>query len=238
MRITISGYGKMGREIEKTALERNHQISAIIDTEEDWSKFQTEINNSDVVIDFSQPDVVVQNILRCFESGIPIVSGTTGWDDKKGKIHKLCMKQGQTLFTASNFSIGVNIFFEVNRKLAELMGQQGNYAVGMKEIHHVHKLDKPSGTAIHLAEQIISNNPKLKGWTIQKNEADDKLFIESLRAGEVPGTHVVKYTSEVDRISIMHEAKSRKGFALGAVLAAEWVIGKKGMFGMKDMLGL
>jgi 4-hydroxy-tetrahydrodipicolinate reductase len=238
MKITISGYGKMGKEIEKIARERNHQISTIIDTEADWSKFQTEIGNSDVVIDFSQPDVVVQNILRCFESRIPIVSGTTGWDNQKEEIYKLCTEQGKTLFTASNFSIGVNVFFEVNKKLAELMGKQDNYSVTMKEIHHIHKLDRPSGTAIHLADDIISNNPNLNNWTIKKDEPAKKLFIQSERAGEVPGIHVVKYTSKVDRISIMHEAKSRKGFALGAVLAAEWVKGKTGVFGMKDMLGL
>ena len=238
MKITISGYGKMGREIEKTALERKHIIAAIIDTKEDWSKFQTKIASSDVVIDFSQPDVVVQNILRCFEVGVPIVTGTTGWDNQKEEIRKLCIGQGKAIFTASNFSIGVNIFFEVNKKLAKLMGTQDNYAVSMKEIHHVHKLDKPSGTAIHLADQIISNSSDLKDWTIQKEEVEGKLYIQSERAGEIPGTHVVKYTSEVDRISIMHEAKSRKGFALGAVLAAEWLGNKKGFFEMKDMLGL
>ena len=238
MKIAISGYGKMGKEIEKTALERNHQISAIIDTNEDWLKFRSEISISDVVIDFSQPDVAVQNILRCFEAEIPIVTGTTGWDNQKEEISKICTRQGKTLFTASNFSIGVNIFFEVNKKLAELMGKQSSYNVTMKEIHHIHKLDKPSGTAIHLADDIISSNPKLKGWTIDENSPGEKLHIQSLRAGEVPGTHVVKYTSEVDRISIMHEAKSRKGFALGAVLAAEWTIGKTGVFGMRDMLGL
>ncbi len=191
-----------------------------------------------MVIDFSQPDVVVQNILRCFEAGVPIVTGTTGWDNQKEEIRKLCINQGKAIFTASNFSIGVNIFFEVNKKLAELMGTQDNYVVSMKEIHHIHKLDKPSGTAIHLADQIIPNSSDLKDWTIQKEEAEGKLYIQSERAGEIPGTHVVKYTSEVDRISIMHEAKSRKGFALGAVLAAEWLGNKKGFFEMKDMLGL
>lgn len=238
MKITISGYGKMGREIEKTALERKHKIAAIIDTEEDWSKYQKEIAKSDVVIDFSQPDVAVQNILRCFKAEIPIVSGTTGWDNQKEEIRKLCIEQGKTIFTASNFSIGVNIFFEVNKKLAKLMGEQENYAISMKEIHHIHKLDKPSGTAIHLANQITSNNPGIKDWTINKQEAGDKLYIQSERAGEIPGTHVIKYTSEVDRISILHEARSRKGFALGAVLAAEWLGSKKGFFEMKDMLGL
>lgn len=238
MKITISGYGKMGREIEKTALERKHKIVAIIDTEEDWAKYQKEVASSDVVIDFSQPDVAVQNILTCFEAGIPIVTGTTGWDDQKEEIRKLCIEHEKSIFTASNFSIGVNIFFEVNKKLAELMGTLDNYSVSMKEIHHIHKLDKPSGTAIHLANQIISNTSSLKDWSIQKEEESKKLYIQSERAGEIPGTHVVKYTSDVDRISIMHEARSRKGFALGAVLAAEWLSTKKGFFEMKDMLGL
>jgi len=238
MKITISGYGKMGREIEKTAKERNHEITAIIDSEDDWIKQHANISESDIVIDFSQPDVVISNILRCFELKLPIVTGTTGWDNKKGEIQKLCAGKGMAVFSASNFSIGVNIFFEVNKKLAELMGKQENYDVSMKEIHHIHKLDKPSGTAIQLADQIISHSPKIQDWDLEEENNKKTLPIQSLRAGEVPGTHVIKYTSEVDRLTIMHEAKSRKGFALGAVLAAEWLKNKNGFFEMKDMLGL
>ncbi len=238
MKITISGYGKMGREIEKAAKERNHEIIAIIDSGEDWIKQQTKVSESDIVIDFSQPDVVISNILRCFELNLPIVTGTTGWDNKKGEIRKLTTEKGTAIFSASNFSIGVNIFFEVNKKLAELMGKQENYDVGMKEIHHIHKLDKPSGTAIQLANQIISHSPKFQDWDLKEENNKNTIPIQSLRAGEVPGTHVIKYTSEVDRITIMHEAKSRKGFALGAVMAAEWLKNKNGFFEMKDMLGL
>ena len=238
MKITISGYGKMGREIEKTAKERNHEIIAIIDSEDDWKKQHANVSSSDIVIDFSQPDVVINNILQCFEIKLPIVTGTTGWDDRKEEIQRICNEQGKSLFAASNFSIGVNIFFEVNKKLAELMGKQESYNVSMKEIHHIHKKDKPSGTAIQLANQIISHSSKIQDWDLAEENNKNTLPIQSLRAGEIPGTHVVKYTSEVDRITIMHEAKSRKGFALGAVLAAEWLIGKKGFFEMKDMLGL
>ena len=238
MKITLSGYGKMGKEIEKIALQKNHTITAILDKLEDWEIYRENIAASDVIIDFSQPDVVISNIKQAFKFNIPIVVGTTGWDNKKEEIQKLCLANDQALFAASNFSIGVNIFFEINTLLAKFMDHYPDYNSIIEEIHHTRKLDKPSGTAIELANQIIEKISRKNKWTLESEGESSDLSILSKRIGDIPGTHQVTYTSEVDQIVIKHTANSRKGFASGAVMAAEWLVDKKGCFGMKDLLGI
>lgn len=238
MKITLSGYGKMGREIEKIALHNKHSISAILDKREDWKNHMDKIADSDVIIDFSQPNVVIANIENAFELNIPIVVGTTGWDNKREEIHQLCLATNQALFVASNFSIGVNIFFEVNTLLAKLMNKYPEYHPGIEEIHHTQKLDKPSGTAIELAKQMLENIERKSEYKLDNEIQSSDLMILSERIEDVPGTHQVTYESDVDQIQIIHTAHSRKGFASGAVMAAEWIVGKKGYFGMKDLLGI
>jgi len=238
MNIAISGYGKMGKEIEKVAIAKGHTVSAKIDSLEDWDKFDPEISKSDVVIDFSQPDVVVSNIQNCFARNIPIVVGTTGWDNKKKEFKQYCLSNDKVLFTASNFSIGVNILYEINKLLAQLLNNYPEYNIDLEEIHHIHKKDQPSGTAIELAKQILNLVESKKKWTLDNSTDNQDLNIKSIREGEVPGTHIVKYTSDIDELEIKHTAKSREGFARGAVSAADWLIGKTGYFEMKDLLGL
>lgn len=238
MNIILSGYGKMGREIEQIALQNKHSISAIVDGQKDWEIYQNDIANSDVIIDFSQPDVVVANIKKAIELKIPIVVGTTGWDKEKEAIFKLCETNGQAIFTASNFSIGVNVFFEINTMLARLMNEYPQYYPSIEEIHHIQKLDKPSGTAIELAKQMLDHLNRKNKYTLEKENDPSDLVISAKRIEDIPGTHQVTYVSEVDKIEIKHTAFSRKGFAIGAVMAAEWLIGKKGCFGMKDLLGI
>ena len=237
MDIIISGYGKMGKEIEKIALQRNHSILGIIDHSSDWSKLEITKNVSPVVIDFSQPDVVVKNIKHCFNNNLPIVVGTTGWDVFQDEIKTLCNEKKQTILVTSNFSIGMNIFFAINRSLSTIMDQFDAYDISLSETHHIHKLDKPSGTAVTLAEQILESVSRKKKWSIDDNEHADILSIESIREGDVFGDHNIKYTSEIDEIEIRHSAKNRKGFAFGAIVAAEWLKGKTGVFSMKDVLG-
>ena len=194
-----------------------------------------DLAKGDVAIEFSTPHTVLSNIYKCFEAKLPVVVGTTGWYDNFEKVKADCAKGNNTLFHATNFSIGVNLFFKVNTYLAELMNNYPDYNVRMEEIHHIHKLDKPSGTAITLAEQIIAKMDNKKNWSIEK-EAPETLFIKDVREGEVPGTHIIKYSSAVDDIEIMHKAHNRKGFALGAVMAAEFVHNKKGIYTMSDMI--
>ncbi len=237
MDIIISGYGKMGKEIEKIALQRNHSIVAIIDHSSDWDKLKISKEMSPVVIDFSQPDVVLENIKHCFAINLPIIVGTTGWDKYHSEIYSLCNEINQTILVASNFSIGMNIFFAMNKHLSSIMDKFENYNVSLSETHHIHKLDKPSGTAVTLADQIIENISRKKNWSIQENEPGNILSIDSIREGEVIGDHTIKYTSDIDEISISHSAKNRQGFAMGAVIAAEWLKGKTGIFSMKDVLG-
>jgi len=243
MRIALLGYGKMGQEIEKIALERNHEIVLKI-TEFNLGDLTVEnLKKADVAIEFSTPESAVANINRCFEANIPVVSGTTGWLDKMVEIKKRCIEQGQAFFYASNYSVGVNIFFMLNKHLAKLMNNHKEYDVEMEEIHHTQKLDAPSGTAITLAEGILEKLERKTSWVSKRgNEVisskPEDLIIMALREEKVPGTHTVTYKSDVDSISITHEAFSRKGFASGAVLASEWIIGKKGIFGMSDMLSL
>ncbi len=237
MKIALIGYGKMGHEIEKIALERGHEIVCTIDMNED-NKFETaEFKSADVAIEFTSPESAFNNYKRAFAADVAVVSGTTGWLEHLDEIKKECSENGKTFFYASNFSLGVNLFFALNKKLAKMMNQYDNYDVRMEETHHIHKLDAPSGTAITLAEGVIENIDRKDKWALDKAKDTADLQITSLRDGEVPGIHTVIYDSEEDSITITHDAKSRKGFALGAVVAAEFTNGKKGFLGMQDLLG-
>jgi 4-hydroxy-tetrahydrodipicolinate reductase len=235
MKIALLGYGKMGKEIEAIALQRNHTIVLKVGQTNATTFSIDELKQADVAVEFSTPHTVITNINKCFEAQVPIVVGTTGWYDQFSEIENNCVQKNGTLFYASNFSLGVNLFMKVNSYLAELMNKYDTYNVEMEEIHHIHKLDKPSGTAITLANQIIEKLDRKTNWSID-TKATNTLFIEDKREGEVPGTHIIKYKSEVDDIEIMHKAHNRKGFALGAVVAAEFLKGKKGIFTMKDLL--
>lgn len=233
MKIALLGYGKMGKVIERIALERGHEI---VLKKSSATTFEG-IENADVAIDFSVPDVAVENISTCLKKGIPVVSGTTGWLDEYQKIVDLCREKNGAFLYGSNFSLGVNLFFELNNYLAQMMSKFKEYNVSMEEIHHTQKLDKPSGTAISLAKDILKNYPEKNDWTIE-NPSNEELFIDVKRIENVPGTHSVFYNSDVDFIEIKHVAHNREGFALGAVIAAEWLCGKKGVFSMKDVLNL
>ena len=237
MNIAIIGYGKMGQEIEKIAIERGHTISLIIDKKNNNELNSENLKKIDVAIEFSRPETAYSNYIKCFEANVPVVSGTTGWLDKFDKIKSLCENDKKGFFYASNFSLGVNIFFELNKKLAKIMNGFKDYDIDMEEVHHIHKLDSPSGTAITLAEGIIENNDSKENWTENTEYKKNDIYIKSYREGEVPGIHRIKYESEVDLIKIEHSAKTRKGFCFGAVLAAEYMNGKTGMHSMKDMLG-
>ena len=232
MKIALVGYGKMGKAIEQIARERGHEIVSIIDINNPQDFASEAFRSADVAIEFTSPATAYGNYLKCFEA---VVSGTTGWLDKMPEIKRMCTEEGKTFFYASNFSIGVNIFFAVNKYLAKIMNNFPSYDVRMTEVHHVHKLDAPSGTAITLAEGILENIDRKERWTLNTAEAPTDLPIQAIREGEVPGIHEITYESEADIISIKHDAKSRAGFALGAVLAAEFTAGKKGFLGMSDM---
>lgn len=227
----------MGHEIEKIALERNHQVVCTIDINEDYKFESEEFKSADVAIEFTSPESAFNNYKRAFAAGVAVVSGTTGWLEHLDEIKKECSDNGKTFFYASNFSLGVNLFFALNKKLAKMMSGYSNYDVRMEETHHIHKLDAPSGTAITLAEGILENIDTKSKWVLDNSESSNDLQITSFREGEVPGIHTVIYESDVDSITITHDAKSRKGFAFGAVLAAEFTNGKKGFLGMDDMLG-
>jgi 4-hydroxy-tetrahydrodipicolinate reductase len=237
MKIALLGYGKMGQEIEKLALKRGHEIVLIFDSLEDWENDEARLSDADVAIDFSTPVSIVENIYHCFDANIPLVVGTTGWLDDHDKVYQDCMKRNQCLFFAPNFSIGVNLFFDLNRYLASLMAKWEDYNVSIEETHHIYKQDAPSGTAIVLANDIIRNTEGKEKWVQENVENPEELGIKSYRTDNVPGTHIVRYESEEDCIEIIHTAKSRKGFALGALMAAEWIIGKHGFFDMKNLLG-
>ena len=239
MNIAILGYGKMGKEIEKIALERGHSIGLIINTDEAWfnTKDQLAEKNIDVAIEFSTPKSAVRNITHCFDVRLPVVVGTTGWLDELDYVKQMCIDGDHTLFYAPNFSLGVNIFFELNKKLAQIMHKHAEYVPEIEEIHHKHKLDSPSGTAINLANELVRSLNGKVAWTDDHEVRKDEILIVSRREDDVPGTHIVSYSSEEDVIEIKHTAHGRKGFAFGAVMAAEFVKGKVGIFGMKDMLG-
>ena len=235
MKIALIGYGKMGHEIEKIALNRGHEVVCAIDLNEAY-KFESEaFRSADVAIEFTSPESAFNNYKKAFAANIPVVSGTTGWLDKLDEIKRECRENGQTFFYASNYSIGVNIFFAVNSYLARIMNNFPSYNVRMTETHHIHKLDAPSGTAITLAEGILEQVDRKERWVLETEEKPTDLAIHAIREGEVPGIHEIIYDSEADYISIKHDAKSRAGFALGAVVAAEFTAGKKGFLGMKDL---
>lgn len=232
MKIALLGYGKMGKEIEKIALSRGHEIVL----KKSSSNTFEGIEKADVAIDFSLPSTAVENISACFNNNIPVISGTTGWLEHYNEMITLCQEKNGTFLYGSNFSVGVNIFFELNNQLAKLMNKLKEYEVSMEEIHHTQKLDAPSGTAISLANGIIDNS-NYKNWTLETPQ-ENQIHIEAKRIENIPGTHSVFYRSEVDEIEIKHTAFSRQGFALGAVIASEWILNKKGVFSMKDVLSL
>ena len=237
MKIAILGYGKMGKEIEKIALSRGNDVVLTVGEDNLNDLTKDNLSKADVAIEFSTPDTAYDNIQLCFEADVPVVVGTTGWLDKIDN----CIQQtesGKGLFYASNFSVGVNVFFEINKKLAALMAPYNDYKVEMEEVHHTEKLDSPSGTAITLAEGVIDNVPKVTSWVNDKTISENEVGILSKRIENVPGTHIVTYENDIDEIYIKHTAHNRKGFALGAVLAAEFMKDKSGFYGMSDLLGL
>ncbi len=234
MKIALIGYGKMGKAIEQIALQRKHEIVLRIDAD-NQHEFAN-IAKADVAIEFTSPETAVTNMLKCFDENVPVVCGSTGWMNDFHDVEKACAEKNGTLLYASNFSVGVNIFFELNKKLAHLMKLQTHYEVSIEEIHHTQKKDAPSGTAISLAEQIMHQLPQKTEWTNTPTNNAAALYIESKRIDPAPGTHTVTYHSEIDDILIQHTAHNRTGFATGAVLAAEFLLGKKGIFTMQDLL--
>ena len=233
MKIALFGYGKMGKVIEKIAKKRGHKIIYRIDE----NSINYDLKKVDVAIDFSTPKAAFSNINMALENSIPIISGTTGWLDNYNKAVKLCNEKNGAFLYASNFSLGVNIFFEINRQLAKIMSNHPEYLIKMKEIHHIEKIDAPSGTAITLAESIIKETDYQK-WSLNKDFKENEISIEAQRLSDKTGTHEVIYKSDIDEIKIKHAAVNREGFGLGAVIAAEWLIGKKGVFSMKDVLNI
>jgi 4-hydroxy-tetrahydrodipicolinate reductase len=236
MKIALIGYGKMGKEIEQVALSRGHAVVLKIDVNNPEELTTENLSKADVAVEFTSPATAVKNYLQCFEAGVPVVSGTTGWLDRKAEVEKACSAKNGCFFYASNFSLGANIFFTMNKYLALIMKEFPQYDVSMTEIHHTQKLDAPSGTAITLAEDIIALNETKTNWTIGEPKSNTELHINPIREGVVPGIHTIKYNSEVDFIEITHSAYSRKGLAFGAVMAAEFCIGRKGVLSMTDLL--
>lgn len=236
MKLALIGYGKMGKTIEQTALQRGHQIVCIIDADNQHDFRSPQFAQADAAIEFTTPTAAIDNYRRAWQIGIPVVSGTTGWTAQLPDIQHEIAKNGYTLFWSSNFSLGVNIFMELNRHLAKLMNAFPNYAPSMTEIHHTEKKDAPSGTAITLAEDLLAQLDRKTTWCLGQATRPDELSIAAIREGQVPGTHTIRYDSPEDTITITHEAKNRQGFALGAVLAAEFTMGKKGFFTMHDLL--
>ncbi|HWK06138.1 MAG TPA: 4-hydroxy-tetrahydrodipicolinate reductase [Puia sp.] len=237
MKIALIGYGKMGKAIEEIALAKGHEIVLKISVDNLGDNTEENIRKADVAIEFTGPDSAYDNIRRCLQAGVPVVAGSTGWLEKYEELKQFCRTEGKTFLYASNFSIGVNIFFEVNKRLAELMAPHPEYNINLTEIHHTQKRDAPSGTAITLAEQILERVPRKKGWVNHISDNSDDLSILSERINPAPGTHNITYSSTVDTIEITHTAHNRQGFASGAVLAAEFIYNKKGVFSMKDVLG-
>ena len=241
MRIALIGHGKMGKELEKAAIAKGHEIVLIVDENNPEALDSIGDTKADVAIDFTTPGVVLQNISKCFKGNIPVLVGTTGWYDKLNEVKQKCISGGYTMMYASNFSIGVNILFEMNKQLAKLMNHQNGYQVSIEEIHHTQKLDSPSGTGITIAEGIIDKLDGKKRWKETEDITvidESEIPIHSKRIGNTIGTHIIRYDSEVDILELKHEAKSRAGFVQGALAAAEWLRGKKGFYTMKDFLGL
>lgn len=242
MKIAILGYGKMGRFIERLALEQGHEIVLRIDQDNAAQLTSSQLQQAEVAIEFSRPDTAYGNIMQCLKAGLPVVCGTTAWLEDYPKVVEWCTNNGGAFFYASNFSIGVNIFFELNQYLAKLMNAHSTYQVTLEEIHHTQKLDAPSGTAVTLAEGILEKVERLEKYQLQQEAQaameDGCIPITAHRIGDTPGTHVVTYNSGVDTLEIKHTAKGREGFASGALMAAQWLIGKEGVFGMSDLLQL
>ena len=236
MKIALIGYGKMGKTIERIALERGHEIVSVIDIENVEDFDSVAFKSADVAIEFTAPHVALSNIRKAFKSGVPVVSGTTGWAEHLPSVKKEIAENGYTLFWASNYSLGVNIFAAVNKYLAKIMNSFPAYNVSMTEVHHTQKLDAPSGTAITLAEGILENIERKTAWKLDTEEQATDLAIKAVREGMVPGIHTIRYESDVDFIEIHHELKNRESLALGAVMAAEFTAGKKGFLGMEDLL--
>ena len=236
MKIILIGYGKMGKMIESIAVERGHEIILKIDVDNLEQFTQENLQQAQVAIEFTKPETAFANVTRCIEYGVPVVSGTTGWYDRLEGVKQLCAERNGAMLCTSNFSLGVNIFFEINRQLARLMNGFPDYSVAIEEIHHTQKLDAPSGTAITLAESIIDEIPRIEKWELDGDHKTDTVPIRAIRKDSVPGTHHVAYSSEIDDVEIIHTAHNRKGLALGAVMAAEYIYDKKGVFSMKDFL--
>lgn len=238
MKIALIGYGKMGQAIEKIALERGHEICCIVTSQNPIE--HVDFSSTDVAIEFTKPELATKHIIHCINSSVPVVVGTTAWHEELETIKAICEDKNGSLLYASNFSLGVNIFFEINKRLAELLSDHPEYKAQIEEIHHLQKLDAPSGTAIEIAKGIVSYNQNYNDWKTGLNAKpevnDDELPIIAKREPNVPGTHTVNYVSEIDTISMTHQAHNRKGFALGAVIAAEWVVTKKGVFTMSNIL--
>ena len=235
MKIALFGYGKMGKEIEQIALQRGHEIVLKIKGTEEY-----DISQAEIAIDFSVPNAALSNIVSCFRNNVPVISGTTGWLDDFDKAIDVCKENNGSFIYASNFSIGVNIFFELNKQLAKMMNSQKEYSINVEEIHHTKKLDTPSGTAITLAEGIINHTSK-RDWQLKERQTQinaETILIEAKRVPDVPGTHIISYESQIDSIEIKHTAHNRKGFALGAIIAAEWLNHKIGIYTMKDVLNI
>ena len=239
MKIGLLGYGKMGKAIEQIAEKQGIEIVWRIRQEDRPNLSPTLLRQADVAIEFSRPEAAFDNVMLCLEAGLPVVSGTTGWLEKLPDAQKFCLEKQGAMLWASNFSVGVNLFFALNRRLAELMANRPEYAAALSETHHIHKLDAPSGTAVTLANQLIEESNRYNGWVLAPEKPSaQQVSIEAIREGEVPGTHQIKWQSAVDEISIEHRAHSRTGFAAGAVLAATWLADKQGVFEMSDVLGL
>ncbi|MEN8227992.1 MAG: 4-hydroxy-tetrahydrodipicolinate reductase [Bacteroidota bacterium] len=238
MNIALIGYGKMGRTIEALGKDQGRAFPLIIDLDNSEDLSAKRLKGIDVAIEFTVPDSAPENIRTCIDHGIPVVSGTTGWNDQFGEIEDYCKKHQGTLFYASNFSIGVNILFALNDRLARIMNNFTSYRVSMEEVHHIHKLDAPSGTAITLAEQIIGRLRLIKRWSLKDEDNSSVVHIDAIREGEVKGRHSIRYESDLDSLTLSHNAKSREAFAAGALLAATFIKEKTGIFGMKDLLKL
>jgi 4-hydroxy-tetrahydrodipicolinate reductase len=237
MNIALIGYGRMGHEIESVALKRGHVVRLIIDMDNRDDLCEAKLSDIDSVIEFSSPDAAFENISKCLELSLPVVSGTTGWLKDYEKAVEICKMKNTSFIHSSNFSIGVNILFRLNEELARHMATYNDYGVSIEEIHHTKKLDAPSGTAISLAQGIIGKHPQYERWCFENEKKENCVPIQSVREGDVPGTHTVTWDSEIDKISIRHEAKNRKGLALGAVVAAEYIHTRKGIFTMSDVMG-
>lgn len=238
LNIIIIGYGRMGQEIKQLAEKRGHHILMTIDKDNQEDFTPENLKKADVAIEFTLPDAAFDNIMKCFESDLPVVSGTTGWMDRFYDLRKYCLEHDQAFFYASNFNLGMNLFFKVNEYMAKIMNQYSDYDVEIEETHHVHKVDAPSGTAVTLAENLISEIKRKNKWKKEKREAEDEIPVKSIREDEVPGIHRVMYSSSFDEIELKHAAKSREGFALGAVMAAEFIHGKQGIYSMDDLLNI